>query len=80
MESVTWVTEGSLWEHEWMRHSSFIFKVNEISEALDNVIHVLCPLQWRLFSFSAPSDLNHQFARNGTKIEKFRKVVNRTFF
>ena len=30
---------------------------------------------WTLW-FSAPTDLNHKFVNNGTKIEKFREIVD----
>ena len=46
VESVTWVTEVSLWEHEGTTDTNVIFKENEILEALIYEIEVLCPLQW----------------------------------
>ena len=51
-------------------------KENEILEALNYEIEVHCPLQWGLLWFSAPTNLNRKFMNNGTKIEKFRKIVN----
>ena len=80
VESVTWVTDGSLWQHEWTTDTSVTLRENEILEALNSEIDVPCPLQWGLLWFSAPTDLNQKFASNGTKMEKFRKIVNRAFF
>ena len=50
-------------------------KENEKLEALNHEIEVLCPLQWD-FCGSPPIDRNHKFMKNGTKVEKIRKVVN----
>ena len=35
VENVTWVTEGSLWEHEWITDTNVTLKDNDILEALD---------------------------------------------
>ena len=35
VKSVTWVSEGSLWEHEWITDTNVTLKENEILEALD---------------------------------------------
>ena len=40
VESVNWVTEGSLWEHEWITVTNVTFKENEKLEALDYEIDV----------------------------------------
>ena len=75
MESET-RAEGSLWEDEWITDTNVTLKENEILEALDCEIDVPCPLQWGLLWFSAPTNLNHKFVNNGTKVEKFREIVN----
>ena len=59
VESVTWVTEGSLRQNGWITDTSVTLKENEI--------------------LSAPN-LHHKFVSNGTKIEKLRKIVNRSIF
>ena len=70
---MTWVTESSQWEQEWITDTSVTLKENEILEALNYEIDVPCPLQWGLQWFSAPTHVNHKFVCNGSKIEKFRK-------
>ena len=76
MECVSWVTEDFLWEHEWVTETNVLWKENDILEALNYDIDVLCPLHWRLLWFSAPSSLNRKFANNGTKVAQFRETVN----
>ena len=76
VESVTWLTEGSLCEHEWITDTTVTLKENEILEALNYEFDVPCLLQWGLSWFSAP--INHKFVSTRTKIEKYRKIVNRT--
>ena len=46
MESVSWVTEDFLWEHEWVTETNVVLKENGILEALNYDIDVPCPLQW----------------------------------
>ena len=43
---------------------------------LEAHIDVLCPLQWGLLSFSAPTNLNRKFVNNGTQVAKFRDTIN----
>ena len=69
--TVTWVTEGALWEHEWITDTNVTLKENEMLEALDYEIDVLCPLQCGLLRFSAPTDLNRRFVNSGTKVAEF---------
>ena len=76
MASVSWVTEDFLWEHEWIMETNVTLKENDILLALNYDIDVLCPLQWGLLWFSAPSNLNRKFENNGTKVPKFRETVN----
>ena len=51
-------------------------KENLILEALNYDIEVPCPLQWALLWFSAPTNLNSKFVNSGTKVVKFRDMVN----
>ena len=67
------MSEVCLWEHEWITDTNVTSKENEILEALNYEIEVPCPLQWGLLWFSAPTNLN---LNDGTKIEKFKKIVN----
>ena len=76
MESVSWVTEDSLWCHEWITEAKVTMKENLILEALNCDIEVPCPLQWALLWFSAPTNLNLKFVNNGTKVTNFRDTVN----
>ena len=46
MECVRWATEDCLWEHEWVTEPNVLWKENDMLEALDFDIDVLCPLQW----------------------------------
>ena len=75
-ESVTWVTEVCLWEHEWIIGTDVTLKENEVLETLNYEIEVPCPLQSRLLWFSPPTNLDPKFMNNGTTIAKFRKIVN----
>ena len=70
VESVCWVTEDLLWEHEWITKTDVTLKEDVILEALNCDIDVPCPLQWELLWFSAPTNFNHKFVNNGTKVEK----------
>ena len=45
-------------------------------EALNYDTDMLCPLQWGLLWFSAPTNLNHKFVNDRTKVAKFRETVN----
>ena len=58
VERVTWVTEGSLWEHEWIMDTNVTLKENDKLEALDYEIDVPCQLQWGMMWFSEPTNLN----------------------
>ena len=60
VESVTWVTHRSLWEHEWITDINVILKENEKFEALDYEIDNPCPLQRGVLWFSAPTNLKPQ--------------------
>ena len=76
VKSVSWVTEDSLWEHEWITEANVTLKENDILEALNYDIDVPCQLQWGLLWFSAQSNLNRRFVNNGTKVAKFRDTVS----
>ena len=76
MESVSWVTEDILWEHERITETNVVLKERDILEALNYDIDVPCSLQWRLLWFSAPSSLNRKLVNNRTKVAKFRDTAN----
>ena len=76
IESVSWVTEDFLWDHEWSTETKVIMKENLALEALHYDIEVQCPLQRSLLWFSAPTNLNRKFVNNGTKVAKFRETVS----
>ena len=59
VESVSWVTEDFLWEHEWITETNVTLKENVILEELNYGIDVLCPLQSGWW-FSAPTNLNRK--------------------
>ena len=74
VESVTWVTEESLWEHEWITETNVTLKENAILEPLNYDIDVPCPLQWRLLWFSTPTNIIRKFVNTGTKVAKKRET------
>ena len=76
IESVSWVTEELLWDHEWITETKVAMKEKLILEALHHDIEVPCPLQWALLWFSAPTNLNRKFVNNGTRVAKFRDTVS----
>ena len=47
-ESVSWVCEDALWEHEWVTELDVILEENEILEALNYDLDVPCSIQWGL--------------------------------
>ena len=51
-----------------------VLKENGMLEALNYDTDVLCPLQWGLLWFSAPSGHNRKFVNNGTKVAKFSAI------
>ena len=75
-QSVSWVAEDFLWEHEWITETNATLKENVILEALNYDIDVPRPLQWGLLWFSAPTNLSRNFVNNGTKVVKFRDTVS----
>ena len=76
VESVSWVTEDFLWDHEWITETKVTMKENVILEALHCDIEVPCPLQCASLWFSAPTNLNSKFVNNGTTVAKFRDTVS----
>ena len=76
VESVSWVTEDSLWEHEWITETNDTLKENLTLEALNQDIDVPCPLQWALLWFSAPKNINRKFVNNGTPVAKTWDTVS----
>ena len=75
-ESVSWVTEDSLCDHEWITETKVATKENLILEALHCDIDVPCLLQLALLWFSAPTNLNRKFVNNGTKVAQVGDTVN----
>ena len=68
-ESVRWVCEDALWEHEWVTELNVLLKENEILEALHYDLDVPCSIQWRLLWFSPPSRLRFE-SRTGEPAEE----------
>ena len=76
IESVSWVIEDFLCDHEEITETKVTMKENLFLEAHHNDIEVPCPLQRDLLWFSAPTNLNSKFVNNGTKVVKFRDTVS----
>ena len=76
MESVSWVCEDALRDHEWVTELNVILKENEILAALNYDLDVPCVILWRLLWFSSPSRRNQGFTNNGTKKAKYHEAVN----
>ena len=76
IESVSWVTEDFLWDHEWITETKVTMKRNLILEALHHDIDVPCPLPWSLLWSPAPTNLNRKFVNNGTIVAKFMDTVS----
>ena len=76
VESVNWVTEDTLWDHEWITETKVTMKEIFNLKALHFNIDVPCPLQWALLWFSAPTNLNRKFVNNGTRVAKFRDTAS----
>ena len=68
IESVSWVTEDFLWDHEWITETKVTMKKTSY---------------WRLFTttsecraLSDPTNINRKFVNNGTRVAKFRDTVS----
>ena len=72
IESVSWVIQDFLWDHEWITETKVTMKETLILEILHHDIEVPCPLQWSVWWFSAPTNLNRKFVNNRTRVAKFR--------
>ena len=70
MESVSWVCEDALRDHECFTELDVTLKENEILMAFNYDLDEPCVIQWGLLWFSSPSRLNQRFANNGTQIAK----------
>ena len=70
MESVSWVCEDALRDHEWVTELNVILKENENLEALNYDLDapLPCVIHRRLLCFSSPSRQNQTFTNNGTKV------------
>ena len=55
MESVNWVCEEVLEEHEWVSQLNISLKQEEVLRELDYEIDVPCVVQWGFLWFTAPS-------------------------
>ena len=75
MDSVSWVCEGALGDHEWVTEIHVTLKENEILTVL-NYDDVSCVIQWGLLWFSSPSRLNQRFANKGATLAKYHGAVN----
>ena len=60
IESASWVTEESLWDHEWITETKVTMKENLVLEALHCDIEVPCPLQWALLWFFSTNESQSQ--------------------
>ena len=61
MESVNWVCEEAMEDHEWVSELAFSLQENEVFMALNWRIDVPCMVQWRLLWFSPPTRLDQRF-------------------
>ena len=75
MESVSWVCEDALRDHEWVTELD-ILKENGMLEALHRDLDVPCVIHWGLMWFSSPSRLNQTFTNNGMKVAKYHEAVS----
>ena len=76
MESVDWVCDDVLEDHEWVSELTISMQENEVSVALNYEIEVPCVVQWRLLWFSSPARLSQRYSDNGTKVPKYHEVMN----
>ena len=56
MESVNWVCDEALEEHEWVSPLTISLKEEEVLAELDYEIDLLCVVQWGFLWFTAPQD------------------------
>ena len=70
MESVSWVCDDVLENHEWVSKLTVSMPDNVVLLPQNYDIDVPCVVQWGLLWFSSPSRLNQRFADNGTKVAK----------
>ena len=77
MECASWLREDSLWEHERMTEPNVLWKENDILEALNCGLDVLCQP-----SGDTCGSLHRQGStkncNNVTKISNYRETVNMT--
>ena len=80
IESVSWVTEDSLCDHEWITETKVTMKDNVILEAVHYVIEVSCPLQWallRVFSTDNPQPQVREQRDKSGQIQGHSQQCNR---
>ena len=75
MESVNWVCEEVLEEHEWVSPLTISLEEEE-EEVLRELTHVLHVVQWWFLSFVGPSILNVKLDRLDARIVKYHEPTN----
>ena len=76
MESVSWVCEDALEEHEWVLPLTISLKEEEVLAELGYEIEIPCVLQWRFLWFTAPSRLNGKLDGDNSRIAKYHEITN----
>ena len=76
MESVNWVCEEVLEEHEWVSMLTISSKEEEVLRELNYEIDVPCVVQWRFLWFTAPSRFNVELHCQDARIIKCHEFTN----
>ena len=76
VESVNWVCEEILEEHEWVSPLTISLTEEEVLRELDYEVEVLCVVQWGFLWFIAPSKLNAKLDCHDARIVKYHEVRN----
>ena len=76
MESVNWVCEEVLEEHEWVSPLTISMKEEEVLMDLDYELDVLCVVHLGFLWFTAPSGLNVKLDSHNARIVKYHEVTN----
>ena len=74
-ESVSWVCDNALEDHEWVTEFT-ISMHEEVLVALNYVIDVPCVVQWGLLWFPSHTRLNQICVDNDTEIAKYHEFIN----
>ena len=75
MESVNWVCEEVLEEHEWVSPYTISLK-EEVLREMEKELDVPCVVQWRFLWFTAPSRLNVKLDCHDARVIKYHEVTN----